>query len=67
MEIPKEDHGFLIGKGGNTRASIEKKSRVRVFIPEKASDNAFITIVGDKFALSFLSLSPFPYKLSLPY
>jgi len=48
IQIPKEHHRFLLGKGGVKLQDLEKQTSTKITIPKAAENNDTITVQGNK-------------------
>ena len=48
IQIPREHHRFLLGKGGVKLQELEKQTSTKITIPKAADNNDVITVQGNK-------------------
>ena len=48
IQIPREHHRFLLGKGGVKLQDLEKQTSTKITIPKAADNNDVITVQGNK-------------------
>lgn len=48
VEIPKEYHGFILGKGGAKLKELEKQTATKITIPKETESSGRIVVTGPK-------------------
>ncbi len=48
VDIPKEYHGFILGKAGGKLKELEKQTATKISIPKESDSSGKIVIVGPK-------------------
>jgi hypothetical protein len=48
VEIPKEYHGFILGKGGVKLKELEKQTATKITIPKETESSGRIVVSGPK-------------------
>lgn len=48
VEIPKEYHGFILGKGGAKLKELEKQTATKITIPKETESSGRIVVSGPK-------------------
>ncbi len=48
VEIPKEYHGFILGKGGVKLKELEKQTATKITIPKETESSGRIVVTGPK-------------------
>lgn len=48
IDVPKEYHGFILGKGGAKLKELEKQTATKITIPKESEQSGKISVTGPK-------------------